>query len=370
MTSERDSDSRRRRDRVLLLGPIYWLIAVGLFGCGDKSPPQIETVRPVKAMVVADAKSISQRRFPGRATATQEVNLSFDVSGTLVKRPVNIGDHVKQGQLIAQLDQRDFRANVKAAEAALKRDDRNFKRAKELIENGHISQFDYDRLEAQLDLSRAELAIARKALADSVMKAPFEGRIANLYVENFQAVRAKQEIARLLDSRHVEFTIQIPEQLISLAPYIRDLKVEFDSFPGRPIPATIKEIGTEASDTTRTYPVNLIMDQPEDFEILPGMAGMVTGRPDLPEHLMTKGIEVPVAAVFTSGDAGGNFVWVIDEETSTVKRRSVEVSELVDTGVPVTHGLEAGERIVIAGVSYLREGQKVKDPGGQEGDGR
>jgi RND family efflux transporter MFP subunit len=311
-------------------------------------------------MKVADAEQLGGRRFPGKAAATQEVNLSFDVSGTIVERPVNVGDTVKKGQLIAQLDQRDFRANLKAARAALKRDRKNFKRAKELIKEGHISQTDYDRLEAKVDVSEADLSVASKALADSVMKAPFDGRIANLFAENHQAVSAKQEIARLLDASSVEFTVQIPEQLISLISYIRDIHIEFDSNPGQPIPATIKEIGTEASATTRTYPVTLIMEQPEGFEILPGMAGSATGRPELPDNLATKGILVPVTAVFSAGESSDNFVWVIDEKSRTVSRRPVKVDELSDMGVPVTSGLKPGERIVTAGVSYLHEGQEVK----------
>jgi len=360
MTDHRFLDNQRLPGRIIFTGLTVGLVAVSLFGCSDEPATEVEIVRPVKSVVVGDAQILGDRRFPGRATATQEVNLAFDVRGKLVERPVKVGDEVEQGQLIAQLDQRDFRSNVKAAQAALTRDRKNFQRAKELIRDGNISQADYDRLEARLDVADAELSVAQKALTDSVLVAPFDGRIANLFVENFQAVRAKQEIARLLDSTHVEFTIQIPEQLISLVSYIRDIKVEFDSFPGRPVPASIKEIGTEASATTRTYPITLTMEQPEGFEILPGMAGIATGRPELPESMKMSGIPVPVTAVFTDTESSGNFVWVVDTGSKTVKRRPVEVGELGDTGIPVTGGLEAGERVVTAGVSYLREGQKVK----------
>lgn len=354
------STLRRGNAQNLVFGIVSGLVLSVLAGCEEQPAERKALVRPVKSMVVDNAAQLGGRRFSGRATATQEVNLSFDVSGTLVQRPVNVGDALKKGQLLAQLDQRDFRAKAKAAEAALRKDQKNFERAKELIVKGHISQADYDRLEAKVDVSEAELSVARKALADTVMVAPFDGRIANLFVENYQAVRAKQEIARLLDATHVEFTIQIPEQLISLASYIRDIRVEFDSFPGKPIPATIKEIGTEASATTRTYPVKLIMEQPDGFEILPGMAGRATGRPELPEHLALKGIPVPVTAVFTATGSTETYVWVVDEQALTVGRRPVVVGELGDTGIPVTAGLEGGERIVTAGVSYLREGQKVK----------
>jgi multidrug efflux pump subunit AcrA (membrane-fusion protein) len=100
------------------------------------------------------------------------------------------------------------------------------------------------------------------------------------------------------------------------------------------------------------------------------MAGTATGRPELPESMQMSGIPVPVAAVFTDRESSGNFLWVVDEATNTVTRRPVEVGELGDTGIPVTKGLEAGERIVTAGVSYLREGQKVKLMGGEGGADR
>ncbi len=236
MTSIPPSDFPGHLGRILTFTLLGSFLLFGALGCTEKPVAQKEAIRPVKAMVVADAEQFTGRRFPGKATATQQVNLSFDVSGTIVERPVNVGDSVKKGQLIAQLDQRDFLANVKAARATLKKDQQNFNRAKELIKKGHISQTDYDRLEAKVEVSEADRSVAQKALADSVMEAPFDGRIANLFVENYQAVRAKQEIARLLDASSLEFTIQIPEQLISLASYIRDIQVEFDSNPGKLIP--------------------------------------------------------------------------------------------------------------------------------------
>ena len=92
-------------------------------------------------------------------------------------------------------------------------------------------------------------------------------------MENFEDVQNKQAILRLLDDSKIEMIIDIPEHLIINAAYVKDAFVVFDAFPGREIAATIKEIGTEASSTTRTYPVTLIMDQPEDIRILPGMTG-------------------------------------------------------------------------------------------------
>jgi len=89
-----------------------------------------------------------------------------------------------------------------------------------LIKKDFISEREYDRLEAAVDVAEANLAIAQKALSDSVIKAPFDGRISNTYVENFQAVLAKKPVVRLLDTTQIEMVVQVPENLISKVTYI------------------------------------------------------------------------------------------------------------------------------------------------------
>ena len=89
----------------------------------------------------------------------------------------------------------------------------------------------------------------------------------------FRRCGEKQPVVRIVDASQIELIVDIPEHLISLAPLLDTAEVRFDAFPDAELVATVKEIGAEASQTTRTYPVTLVMDQPEDLRILPGMAG-------------------------------------------------------------------------------------------------
>ena len=246
------------------------------------------------------------------------------------------------------------------------KDRANFERAEELIQRDFISKTQYDELEARLAIAESNLDLARKALADSVIKAPFAGVIANLFVENYTAVNPKQPVARLLDASRIEFVVNIPEQFISLARGMRNLRVKFDAFADVEIPAQIKEIGSEATQATRTYPVTLIMNQPEGAQILPGMAGVVTGE-GVEEASRGTRVDVPVTAVFSPDGNGESYVWVIDENNMTVSRRPVVVESLADTGITLSEGLQPGEWIAIAGVHYLEDGQKVRilDGGGE-----
>jgi multidrug efflux pump subunit AcrA (membrane-fusion protein) len=106
--------------------------------------------------------------------------------------------------------------------------------------------------------------------------------------------------------------------------------------------------------------VNLVMEQPEGIRILPGMAGRASAVKREPGEEEGSTIVVPITAIFSPEQGDQSFVWVVDAESNTVSRREVPVGELVDTGVPVLDGLEPGDWVVTAGVSYLEEGQKVK----------
>jgi RND family efflux transporter MFP subunit len=328
---------------------------------------------------------VSRNWFPGRAKATQEVDLSFRVSGPLIQR-LDVGQEVKTGDVVARIDPRDYEIEVRnvqgqldEAKAALRRAQSEFDREQKIFKQdpGATSQTaverkreERDRAKANISSLEASVAAAKDRLSYTYLKAPFDGKVVWKYAENFETVRAQEPVLRLTDTSRIEMVINVPESIISYVPYAYDIKVRFDTFPDRDIPATVKEIGTEASQTTRTYPVNLIMDQPPDIKILPGMAGKSTGKARLPgEEEASKTIVLPVTAVFTPEAEEKTYVWVIDESSMTVKRREVVTGALMDTGIPVTQGLQQGEWVATAGVHFLREGRKVrilKDEGGEQ----
>jgi RND family efflux transporter MFP subunit len=345
---------KMRAKHLVYLGLVF---AVLQWGCSEDPPPH-EIIRPLLTMRVADADAFAERWFPGRAEATREANIAFEVSGRLVERPTLVGDVVEENQLLARLDPRDFRNALDKAEAALQQAQAYRDRIGEAAKTGAVSQQQLTDAEAALEISRAEVKIRQKALDDSQLRAPFGGTISAILVENFENVRAKQVIMRLLDTSRIEMVVDIPETLISLAPNVKNVRVRFDAFPGREFPGDIKEISNEANPVTRTYPVNIILDQPEGLNILPGMAGAVTGQPELPGDLEETGYEVAITAVVTS-DNKESFVWVVDPDAETVTRRMIDMGRLTPRGV-IVRGVRAGEVIAVAGVHSLKEGQKVK----------
>ncbi len=362
----------------LIIFPIGLMIAC-------QAPPPEEPIRPILAIKVGDVEGFKRDRFPGRAKAKEETNLSFRVWGPLISRPVDVGDVVKAGDLVAQIDPTDYEVGLENMNGRLDkaRADREFaqgeyQRALNIFRDdpGAISETLVDKRRQERDASVAEVRTltasveqAELALGYTTLKAPFEGTIVATYVESFEYVKAQQPIVRLLDKSKIEMVIDVPEGLITLAPYVEKLVVVFDAYPDVEIEAEIFEIGKEATETTRTFPVTLRMNQPENVTILPGMAGVATGYVRLPDD-PAEGVKVPGHAV-TSDQSGKQYVWVLKPEieppagrsTTRVKavaeRREVQVANITGAGIRVTSGLKSAEWIATVGLNTLRDGQEV-----------
>ena len=331
-------------------------------GCAEEPLP--EPIRPVLSRVVEGPRGIEARWWPGRAKATQEVDLGFEVTGQLEARLVDVGDEVPTGQVMARLDPRDFENLLVRARAERERARAFYERVANAYETRAVSQQDVDDARARYNQARAQVEIRQKAVDDARIVAPFDGLVSATFVDNFQNVRAKQPVIRFLDVSKLEIIINIPENLINYLNDVDDIRVRFDTFPGVEIPAQLKEVGREASQATRTYPVTLIFDPQEaGVDVQPGMAGEVTGQVPR-DQSEESGIEVPASALFTpsSTESQDAYVWVVNEETSTVHLRKVDAGRITERGGTLVQGLQPGDRIVVAGVNRLHEGQEVLIP--------
>jgi multidrug efflux pump subunit AcrA (membrane-fusion protein) len=285
-----------------------------------------------------------------------------------------------------------LKAAVEQAESSYKQAKAEHERNADLIVTGAVSQSEFDISLARKERTTAEVKSAKEALnigmsgarpedleakrseiraleADvtaaknqleyATLTAPFGGEVAARYVDNFQTVQAKQSIVRLLDVSKIEITVQIPETLIGLVPQVRKAACRFDAIPGREFFGKVTKIGREASLTTRTYPVTVEIEQPEDARILPGMAAMVRNHREEGEAPPSEDLIVPPTSVFTAADEPQTYVWIVDGGNK-VTRRVVETGELTLVGLKVAEGLKPGEVVVTSGVNMLREGQEVK----------
>ena len=346
-------------------GSLTVLLAVVLLliGCSkEEVVEKAEVVRPVKIMTVqADAASFSHG-FPGKVRASRRSELSFKVSGPLVALPVEEGQYVKKGDLIAQIQKRDFQTAMDEAKARNLEAEKQFRRYKELYAKKQVSQADYDRYRAARDVARAQLEDAGNSLKDTSLLAPFDGIISKRFVENFQKVQANEPIVNLQDITRIEILVNVPELLMAELRNKKEFKIHasFETIPGKEFPLTVKEFSTQADPATQTYQVVTVMDQPAEANILPGMTAMVTAQAGPVGNEAARVITIPAIAVM---DAPGNepYVWLLDKEKSTVHKTRVTVGRLEGSkNIIIKDGLKDGDIVIIAGIMQLEEGMKVR----------
>lgn len=344
--------------------------------CDDAPPPAAEPAsRPVKLFTVDTGIGEEIRRFPATIEASKQAELGFRVSGQLKELPVREGDVVEEGQVLARLDPTDFEIALEDRRAAFENTQRNFRRAAELIDSGSISRLDYDRMEAEFRSARAALAQAEANLNYATLRAPFRGRVARRFVDNFEEVLGKQRVVYLQDTDMLDVIIAMPESVVrsvtvndtdgdltrqpaadSAAADVRAM-VSFEDHSDISYALRIKEVSTRADADTQSFAVTFTMPQPEEFTVLPGMTAQVDV--DFTDILSRDTATwVPAPAVQADADLEAR-VFVLDPETMQVRSRPVTVGRLAGDMIEVLSGLEGGEEIVAVGAAYLADGMRV-----------
>lgn len=340
-----------------------------LIGCSSqdqevKSPP-----RPVKVFRVGNSSMGAVTPYAGEVRARFETTLSFRVTGKILARPVEIGDRVHKGQLLAKLDTSDFRLSVESIKAQLKSAvaDRDFSkddltRYRELLDQKVISNPDFDRHQTAYTNAQERVAALEAQLKQTTnqlhyteLSADREGVITALEVEKGQVIAAGQPVAKLAQLDEKEIHFDLPEQRLSEIKNQQRVAVTLLSANERKFNAKIREISASADPASRTYRAKAtLLDGQQEAHL--GMTATVWIASDSAER-----IAVPLSAVFTSqAQPKQQQVWLIDEATSTVKAVPVQLGTALPDELVSIEGLQAGQLIVSAGVQRLKIGQTVR----------
>ena len=362
-----------RRKQYSFLSTVV-LITIILFSCEKKEKLGQEIIRPVRYMQAYSTGGTRVRTFSGVTQAGLESNLSFRVPGTIQRIAVKVGDEVKVGQLLAQLDPSDYKLQVQQAEATLtsaraqaRNADANYSRVRTLYENNSASKSELDAARAASESATAsvqsaekQLELARLQLGYTTLDAPTGGDIAQVIVEVNENVQAGQPVIKLTSGTQTEVRVSIPEVLIGQINEGEKVTVSCDAVPDKEFPATVLEVGVAATGIGTTFPVTVRFDERPE-KIRPGMAANIS-IPFESEDERNRFI-IPSHAVIE--DRGGRFVYVVEpirEEGGygRVHRKSVIVGDLIAEGLEVFEGLSDGDLVITAGVSRITDGQKVK----------
>lgn len=342
--------------------------ALMLIACSRPAPSE-EPVRAVKVQTVGNGSVESALEFSGEVKPRIESRLGFRVAGKLTRRHVELGQRVKAGQVLAQLDPQDYQLAADAAQAQLgaavtNRDlaAADFKRFKELREQNFISGAELERREAslkaaqaQVDQAQAQLTAQRNQGSYATLVADAAGVVTAVEAEPGQVVSAGQPVVRVAQDGPRDAVFSVPEdQVVAVRP---GAAVDVRVWPGQTLLAgRVREVSASADPVTRTYLVKVALEVREGQET-PPLGATVTALPRLPQSGAAQVIKLPTSALRQAGQATA--VWVLDPASMTVKSQPVQIASADGNQVVVASGLQPGMQVVVAGVHVLSPGQKV-----------
>ncbi|MCQ4314184.1 efflux RND transporter periplasmic adaptor subunit [Pseudomonas stutzeri] len=326
---------------------------------------------PINVEVAESRRQPWQRRLPaiGTLTASQGIDLSVEIAGTVSDVQFRSGEKVSKGQPIVLLDSEIEQASLAAAQADLHLAKVEFERARSLVGSQAISRSEFDRLNAESQKAAAAVAQLKASLAKKRILAPFSGTIGIRQVDVGDFVAAGTPIATLQDLSTLFVDFYLAEQQVPLLAIGQSVRIQVAAFPGEAFEGTIVALNPKVEITTRNVQVRAELANPSE-RLLPGMFA------DLQVLLPEEQSQVVIPETAITYTLYGNSVLVVKEgqapqpEENTeapersepylvVERRFVKTGERRDGRVVILEGLEAGEQVMIAGQLKLDAGAHV-----------
>lgn len=344
------------------------LATLSLLAACSRPEPAPEPVRAVRTLVVSESSVGGALEYAAEIRARAESRLGFRVAGKLSARTVEVGQRVRAGAVLAQLDPQDLQLGQQASDAAVRAAqvqadlaEADFRRFRELRDQGFISTAELERREASLKAARAQLEQARaqagvqgNQAGYARLVAPAAGVVTAVDAEVGNVVAAGTPVVRLAHDGPRDAVFSVPEDM---APAIRQLAGRPGALKLLPwgaaeaSPATVREVAAAADPVTRTF---LVKADIGDAPLQLGQTATVL----LPRPTRAGIVTLPLSAV--TRQQGQTAVWIVDTATMTLRAQPVEVADADGNAVVITRGLSAGQHVVTAGVHVLAAGQKVK----------
>ena len=352
-------------------GPLWaWLVllavATVLASCKPDTKVEAPEIRPVRTVTAAKGKAGETVVLTGHLQAEDEPAFAFRIAGRMIERPVNVGDRVEAGQVLAKLDPenelnelRSAESTLAAAQGQLTYARGDFDRQRQLLANGHTPRARFDQsqnalqsAQSQVDDAAARLRIARDRVSWTTLEADAPGTVTARGAEPGEVVQAGQMIVRLARQGGRDAVFDVPAQLLRSAPNDSEITVRLTDDPSVTATGRVREIAPQADPVTRTFEVKVgLSDPPEAMRLGATVAGSVKLESE-------PVISIPATALTEVNRQPA--VWIVDPKNLTVSMRNVELLRHDPGTVVIAQGLDTGDIVVTAGIQALHPGQKVR----------
>jgi RND family efflux transporter MFP subunit len=351
-------------------GVLILIFTLFIVGCNEKGPE--EKIRNVRTIELIQSQATSRHNFNGIARSEIAAQLSFNVSGTIERVFIRDGQSVKEGDIIATLDNSYFKLKVNEVKSSLKQakielsnSNSKYERIKQLYVNRSSSLSDLDNARtikesanANYNTMKNRLEQAELKLSYTNLRAPMDGSISELKIQKGENITTAMSIASISSTKSIEVPISIPGSLIDYLKEGQTCMVTFDALKNKVYKAEVVEVSHASSQRTTTFPV-VVRILEKSQKVHPGMSAAV--RFDFQNENTKNSFVVPLHALME--DKKGHYLYIVENIISNVgkiKRCSVNRGELTSDGIIITSGVGSKMKVLTAGMSRVHEGQKVR----------
>lgn len=326
-----------------------------LAACGTTENTKKGNVQPVQIKQVEKVCKKNEREFAFISNPYRVSDLSFRVGGIVDFFDVYTGSFIKKGEVIAEIDDRDFQIRKEHAEAVYKCAEAEFRRVSLLFEKNNVAASVYEKARAEYVVAKTAYETAVNELEDTKLRAPFDGYVGEVYIDCYQDVKASQPVISFIDVSRLKLEVYVTQEIAADMNGGMMAQFYFDAKPGKIYREEVDGISKSVTNNNLSYLMTVVF--PNQEEKLPaGMSGKLSVL--LPED--SEVLLVPQSAVVFR-PALGEFVWVVDNMKKTVSRRMVKTDGFSEDGlVRVVEGLDEGEYVAVSGLRFLSEGMNVE----------
>ncbi|MEP1150087.1 MAG: efflux RND transporter periplasmic adaptor subunit [Balneola sp.] len=343
--------------KIKQLGYLSAALLLTLSACGNENESNnSENDNEEIAVIPVEATSVSRgdisAYYSNTATleAEQEALIVAKVRGIVNEVLVEEGDYVKAGQVIAKIEDEQYRIESERAKSNMDRLHNDYKRSKELFEKQAISAEEYQNKQFEYEAQRSAYQLAMLNQEYTSIKSPLNGVISERFIKKGNMIGVDQDVYRVTDFDPLQAILYVPEHEMAKINKDQPAEIKVDALPGKSFRAHVERISPIVDPTTGTFKVTVIIDEKSGM-LKPGMFGRVKIVHDT--RLSTK--MIPKAAVMSEDETQTVFI----VKDSLVYKKVIKTGYVNGVNIEVLEGLEDGEIVVTTGQGSLQDSAKV-----------
>ncbi|MCC8409136.1 efflux RND transporter periplasmic adaptor subunit [Mucilaginibacter sp. UR6-1] len=334
------------------------ITALWITGCSNstKMKPGSDTLTVKVFSLSTDATAIDDRIvYDGTLEAEKTIDLSFQVSGTILSFPVKTGDFVKKGQLVGSVDETTYRNQYNAQLAQAKLASENYNRINEVYKKGSVAEIKMLEAKSNYEQATSAARATYQNIAHTHLYAPVSGYVGDKMAEAGAVANPGQPVLQLLDTRSVKVLVAVPENEINRYKAGTPATIKIDALGNQPLQGKVTEVGVIALNGSANYNIKIALPN-TGLQLRPGMLCKVSFHSAENKNIQSadaKEIIVPVQAVQVD-EKGTNFLYIMNAQNKAV-RKNVTTGQLYSNGVTIKSGLSGNEQVITSGYQKLAD---------------